>query len=530
MNNKHLLDCTLRDGGYINNWDFGYESIRSISEKLYKAGTDYIECGYLSDQEPANINRTQFNNMNMLEKVLPENCDMRRIAIMIDYGKQDISHIENAKDDSPLIRVCFHKKDKDGALLYCKELMEKGYSVFIQPMAATGYSDAEYINLIREVNSIRPVCFYIVDSFGVIELNDFQRLLFLVEHNLLPEIMIGYHGHNNLQQVYDNAKYMAEQKLNHDIIIDSSVYGMGRGAGNLNTELFSSFLNNTYDASYNVDAYLEIMDEFLKPIFLDHYWGYSLPYYLSARYNCHPNYASYYSNKNTLSNKSLGRLLQSLPEEVKIEYTDELAEHYYQLFQKETIDDSDALNILKSSIQDKNVLVLAPGKSIVDFKDAINAYISKYDPVIFDINVIPEIYPNNYVFCSNEKRAKRLPVRDDIIYIFTSNIETDYPNALWINYADYLGENDIISDNPTLMLLRIMAALGKKEVTIAGFDGYKPKRSENYFDRSLSLGTSTDLKYQKNELIKNAVSQISKRIKIQFLTRSLYETKTVSED
>ena len=94
---------------------------------------------------------------------------------------------------------------------------------------------------------------------------------------------------------------MAEQ-LSHDIVLDASVYGMGRGAGNLNMELFASYLNKNYGSHYNIDEFLDIMDEYLKPIFAEHYWGYSLPFYLSARYNCHPNYAGYFADKNTLGN------------------------------------------------------------------------------------------------------------------------------------------------------------------------------------------------------------------------------------
>ena len=255
MNKINLLDCTLRDGGYINNWQFGFATIRSILEKLVISGVEYVECGYLSEKKGGYQNSTQYLNFDAIRHILPQGNGKQQFAVMIDYGQCDSSHIPQAVPDSPIIRVCFHKKDKDGALDFCRQLMAKGYTVFVQPMASLNYTDVEFVDIIQKVNELSPACFYIVDSFGVIEIEDFQRILFLADHNLKDGILLGYHAHNNLQQAYGNAKYMVEERLTHDIMLDASVYGMGRGAGNLNMELFASYLNRNYDKSYTIDAF-----------------------------------------------------------------------------------------------------------------------------------------------------------------------------------------------------------------------------------------------------------------------------------
>lgn len=521
MKKINLLDCTLRDGGYINNWNFGYEVIRAMMRKLYMSNVEYVECGYLSEKKGGNENYTQYKTLDAIRKVAPETDGKQRLAVMIDYGQYEIDHIPDAAKDSPIIRVCFHKKDADGAMAYCGKLMEKGYTVFVQPMASLNYSDVEFVEMIRRVNGMNPACFYIVDSFGAIETEDFQRILFLADHNLKPGIILGYHAHNNLQQAYGNAKYMVEQNLTHDIMLDASVYGMGRGAGNLNMELFASYLNRNYDKSYNIDAFLDIMDEHLKPIFAEHYWGYSLPFYLSARYNCHPNYAGYFADKNTLSNKSMRQLLASLPVDVKNHYSADLAEEYYQEFQKKYVDDSKVLSALKDEIGEREVLILAPGKTLTGHKEAIQGYISESNPVIITINVACSLYRCDYLFCASEKRLKEIMVPDGCRLIVSSNIDRE-SDAIRINYASYLGKEDLVADNPALMVIRLMKAIGVKKIAVAGLDGYSALAEDNYYDPMLALGTSISVKTQKNALIRKELTLLRSHTDIRFLTPSKY--------
>lgn len=521
MRKINLLDCTLRDGGYINNWHFGYHVITSILQKLATSNVEYVECGYFSEKKGDNADYTQYKDFEAFNNVMPSGSKKQRYAMMIDFGQYDIKHVPDAVENAPILRICFRQKDKTAALAYCKQLMQKGYIVFVQPMASLNYTDVEFVELIHEVNEIQPACFYIVDSFGVIEIEDFQRILFLADHNLKEGIMLGYHAHNNLQQAYGNAKYMVEQKLIHDVILDASVYGMGRGAGNLNMELFASYLNNNYDKSYQIDAFLDIMDEYLKPIFIEHYWGYSLPFYLSAQYNCHPNYASYFSDKNTLSNKSMRQLLASLPDDVKSNYSTEQAEKYYQMYQEKYVDDTETLEQIRMHLKGREILILAPGKSISTCRQEITSFIEKHQPVVIAVNVIPTGYHSDYLFCANEKRLQSIGKLQNCQLIVTSNI-SDVSDAMRVNYASYLSSESDIADNPILMLLHLLNAIGISQISIAGFDGYGAVSEENYYDKSLALGTSISLKMKRNTLIKNEVYKLREQIELHFLTESKY--------
>lgn len=522
MHNIKLLDCTLRDGGYVNNWHFGLEAIKTILEKLVVSKVDIIECGYISKVKGGDPDETQFASFEDLKKVLPERLPHQKWAIMLNYGEFDLEDFPKADENSPIIRMCFKKKDMDGALEMSRALKEKGYGVFAQAMASLGYTDIEFIELIKKVNDVKPDSFYIVDSFGAMELDDLKRFISISDHNLSPEITLGYHSHNNLQQAYGNAKYFVEQNLQRDIVIDASVYGIGRGAGNLNLELFAAFLNKNYGTWYNIDPMLDIMDDYLKPIFSEHFWGYSLPFYLSAQYNCHPNYANYFADKNTLSNKSMKELLSSLPDDVKLTYSKDTAEKYYSEFQERFVDDKAVVNSLKEEFSGKNILILAPGKSLLTNKDKIDAFIESEKPTVIAVNVVPEFYSCDYLICTNEKRLNRYESKANTKLIITSNIQDRPDDAIVINYSSYLCKDSLISDNPTLMLLNLLVSMGVKSVSAAGFDGYKANSSENYFGKNMSMGSSLEAKLKKNQLIKGYVKELSQKIELNFLTDSLY--------
>ena len=524
MDSIKLLDCTLRDGGYVNHWRFGRQAISDILSKLVLANMDFIECGYLSQKKGDDPDVAQFATLDDLAAVLPPKQPHQRFAIMINFGEYDDAAIPPPSGDAPVIRVCFHKKDRAAAVAYCGRLVEKGYTVFLQPMAILNYSDGEYVELIREANGIKVRCFYIVDSFGVMETKDLLRLQLVADRNLDPGIALGYHSHNNLQQAYGNAKMFVEQHLSRKIVIDASVFGIGRGAGNLNMELFADYLNRQQEKAYRIEPLLDIMDEHLQSVFRETPWGYSLPFYFSAKNNCHPNYALFFSQKNTLSNRSLEQLLASLPPEVKSNYSPDTAEAYYQKFQERHVDDGEAVRGLVRRLEGRDVLVLAPGKSLGTCREAIMDYIAKNSPVVFAINTAAPDYPCDFLFCSNEKRLRGLSLPQGCTLIATSNLHPDLPGSVIVDYASYLGRTDLIADNPTLMLLRLFALNGISRVSIAGFDGYSPVPSDNYFDPSLSLGSSIGTKLKKNESIRQVMDQMSQTMDIRFLTPSFYRS------
>jgi len=522
MNIIKLLDCTLRDGGYVNNWEFGKDVISRVVNQVLIAGVEVVELGYLSTVQSGNEDTARYSSLKDVRRAYSNiKSDYQDYAVMINYGEFSADLLPVAESDDPIIRLAFHRKNLKEAFEYIKVLDSKGYRYYIQPMGVLNYSDKDFIELINMANATHAEAFYVVDSFGVLELKDFRRLIFLVDNNLRSEIMLGYHAHNNLQQAYSNAKYMIEQGLSHNMIIDASVFGMGRGAGNLNIELFSKHLNRYYGKNYNIEPLLEVFDECLKPIFARQFWGYSLPFYLSSIHNCHPNYALFFSEKNTLTVKSIHELLSGISDEDKISFSKDKAAHYYNRYMDNFIDDKEDVKTLYDSIGERPVLILAPGKSIIRDMESVKSYIISINPVVIGVNRSSDEYKYDYLFVTNEKRLVDKPA-NVTKFIKTSNLHKVLSDTIQVNYSSYLSENSIVCDNPTLMLLNLLASIGIREVTIAGFDGFSPNPEENYFAQGLSMGSSINSKVEKNHLVSEEVQGLQKRIKIKFLTESLY--------
>ena len=326
-----ILDCTLRDGGYINNFNFGKRAIASIISKLAESNIDMIECGFLSDKE-YDENKTVFSSLDQVKNIIGKKNPNVTYIGMIALGEKEISGekippYDNLSVDA--IRITFHKNEKDQALKLCLHLMDKGYKIFMQPIGTSTYTDSELLDLIRDINAVEPYAFAIVDTLGTMYKNELIRLYHLFDHNLSKNISIGFHSHNNLQLSFSNAQALLHLPSRRNIIIDSSVFGMGRGAGNLCTELLTQYINDNIIEKYNVIPLLEIIDEYISPIFKMTPWGYSVPYYLSATYNCHPNYASHLLNKQTISVKTIDILLNRIPNTERAIYNKALIEKIY---------------------------------------------------------------------------------------------------------------------------------------------------------------------------------------------------------
>lgn len=528
MSNIKILDCTLRDGGYINDWSFGEKTIKSVIKKLSQSNVDIIECGFLTD-EYFDKNKSLYNDVNKIKDYIkPKNPNTLYVGMIAypDIAIDKIARYDGKSIDG--IRVTFHEHEIENALLLSRQLMEKGYKVFIQPVGTTSYTDSGLISLIKKVNELKPYAFYMVDTLGVMFKNDLMRLYYLVDNNLDKAIAIGFHSHNNLQLSFSNAQELIQLHTRREIIVDSSVFGMGRGAGNLSTELITQYINVNVNRKYNIEPLLEIVDEHIGQIFLKYQWGYSVPYYIAAINNCHPNYASYLINKQTISVKAINTILRQLSDDKKALYDKDYIEKLYIEYQKHLIDDSAALETVKTIIGKRSLLIMCPGKSLSTEAAKIEKYILKNDPYIICVNFLPENYRCDAVFFSNSKRFDSWNAADSYslnggTVILTSNIQVQYNDSfVFINYSDLLIDEGEISDNSGLMLLNLLRRLDIKHVSIAGLDGYKTDVRNNYYTQEMVNNSDVEELLNKNYAIKRFLDNIRNSINIKFVTSSIY--------
>lgn len=326
MSKIKLLDCTLRDGGYINDWEFGKEAIADIKEQLEASQIDIIELGFLRD-EAKNEDRTIFNSISDVKTLIGNKLPNRQYAVMAEVSNPyPLEKLEPYSEGAPdIIRVIVWKRMLQEGFEYCKGIVEKGYKLCVQPARVSQYSDDEFVYMLNLFSQLNPYAIYVVDSWGTMYKDELLHYLELGNKNLKPEIAIGYHGHNNLMQTFEVACAFCEEKLDRDLIIDASVYGIGRGAGNLNTELITKWMNEKLNKNYNLDCFTRIYDKYVSKIYEQEKWGYSVPYFITAKYNANPNFVGFYTKKG-LSGSEIERCISSISPEERIIFNKEIAE------------------------------------------------------------------------------------------------------------------------------------------------------------------------------------------------------------
>ncbi len=523
MGKTYLLDCTLRDGGYINDWHFGEDAIKGFIKKIAETGIEMLEVGFIKG-ETYNPQKSVFPDTNSFTNVITHKSSSMLYVGMLDMSAPvKKSYIYPRSNDSiDGIRVIFKKDKIKEAYEYCSFIKKQGYMLFVNFVGTDQYSDREFIEGIEKFNTLQPNGVTIVDTFGMIKRKQFLRLVYLADNNLSKNIMLCYHAHNNLQQAFGNAEALVEMNLKRNICIDACIFGMGRGAGNLNLELFAEYMNENYDTNYKIEPMLEIMDEYLMEFYKTKFWGYSLPLYLSATLGCHPNYAIYLAEKDTLNVKSFNELLQNISPKDKLTFSKDKAEFYYRQYLERNIDDSLAISKLFKLFKDKHIILLAPGKSLRKNNKKIKQIISLPNTIVIATNFTANEFEPQFIFSSNMRRFSKIQGKTKALCITTSNMEGCGKTDFVVNFSSYASSYPEIIDNSGIMLLKLLAKLGIKEVSIAGMDGYNAYDGINYSDDNLEYDFSKESE-TRNKLISEELKEISEKVKIIFLTPTVYK-------
>ena len=517
-----ILDCTLRDGGYINNWEFNNSHTIKILNSLNNSKIDIIECGYINDKIGNEKDSTLFNSLQSVDEVLANisfDKDIEKV-IMINLGDYDVENLPPKRQTSvDGIRLAFHKKDIEKAFETAYKIKALGYKLYFQPMVTKNYKDIEFLSIIEKTNELNPNAFYIVDSFGSMTLKEFHKYLILSNNNLANNISLGYHSHNNMQLAFSNAISMCTQNLKREIIIDSSIYGIGRGAGNLNTELIADYLNDAYEKNYETLPLLEIIDELLASLMAKNSWGFSPAQFLSASYNCHPNYASYLINKNTNHIVGIKKILDNLPDEKKSSFDKEFIEKLYRNFILEKNSETKG----KIELSNNKILLIASGKSVLSNTELIEAKAKNENYILISLNHIPSINCDYYFFTNQKRYDEFNPQIDNDKLILTNNIKVSDSAFAILDFSKLVFDNNgILVTNSAILAINFLIQSKQKVVEIAGLDGYKIGEDNYSYDENQIVADSKSQQEQ-NEIIKKSLDKLSKEIEIKIITPSIFK-------
>lgn len=500
-----ILDCTIRDGGYVNNWQFDKKLVKEVYRALSKSGVDIVEIGFRGTEkyfDPTKYGSWRFTSEDDLREIT-DGIDGAKIALMGDYGKigpEDFEKQESSVAD--MVRIAAHKNHIFKAIDLLEKIKEKGYETSLQTMGFTTYTHEERDKLKKAVKSSNMDYFYIADSYGSIIPNQIEPLFepFLE----LENIKLGFHPHNSLQMAFANTLEAIRMGVD---IVDGSIYGMGRGAGNLPIETIIAYMQMQSKDRYNVVPILNVIDKYFVEMQKETPWGYQLPYMLSGMFNCHPYYTADLVNRREYTIEDIWKVMEVIEEIKPVGFDRSIIEN---LIGKGIIGNSGrrvGISAERQATEDKSrnnvqvpytgrhtgkdFLVLANGHSLREYESQIKFFTKKYSPIVLGANYLADMFIPHYHAFNNKNRftmyidtvhsdsklliGENIP-RDMIREYVTRNYETLYfKNILDANFGIVNGRIQSNCRTISVLLLGVAIVMGANRIFIAGMDGYLGK-------------------------------------------------------
>ena len=505
--NLTTLDCTLRDGGYYNNWDFNESLVDQYIENIIRSGIDIIEIGFRNFTNNTFLGAYAYSLDDHLKN--KKNISKIKIGVMSDasiFFSSDTKisdqvkklYLPKSKSLVSLVRIAVHFKDIDRCKDIVMTLKELGYRVGLNMMQAGGRSIDEIERATALIESWNIVdVLYFADSLGNMSPVDVIRITKTIKKSWTKEI--GIHTHDNKGMAIKNTLAAIDNGVTW---VDSTVKGMGRGAGNAKSEELLIELNKLMPNSYIVDGLKKVATEDFKNLYDEYKWGASDLYSLAADYNIHPTYIQEMVSDERYSQKQIKEI---------IEYMKDIPSTSYNL---DTLDEVRTKSNEKQNgtwnaknwCAGKDILLIGNGPSIKTHKKKILDFINNNQVLKLAIN-IQESIPNELIdgiVSANKSRIlmdskyyydlnKPIYMPKDLISDIPDKDKidkkiNDYGSNITKNYFDINQKSCSIPFQLTaIYALALVTIGGAKNIYLAGFDGYDNNKLQNEMLKSLKL-------------------------------------------
>jgi 4-hydroxy 2-oxovalerate aldolase len=281
-----VVDCTIRDGGLMNNHNFTHEFVSAVYKAISEAGIDYMEIGYKNSGRlfsPKDYGKWKFCDEDDMKRVIEGIPSKTKLSVMVDVDRVDFNDVPQKKDSVvSMVRVASYVKDIDKAIFLVNHFADKGYETTVNIMAISRALDNELTEALHQLEEeCKASVIYVVDSNGALYQESVE---FLVKKfkSILKSKEIGMHAHNNQQLAFSNTIEAIIHDANY---VDGSIYGLGRAAGNCPTELLLGFLKNP---KYDIRPILDVISKEFIPLRRELEWGYVIPYAITGILDEHP--------------------------------------------------------------------------------------------------------------------------------------------------------------------------------------------------------------------------------------------------
>lgn len=518
MGQVRILDCTLRDGGrcFGNTW--GDENIKSISYGLAKSNIDIIEIGflyYIADGI-CRENMTHFREFSEVEPFLYPNQNYVIYVEHIVFAKGSFEIIPKEKSSISGIRLGILKNEIYDAVKTMKDIINKGYQLYVQGINILSYSKEELLEFISVVNEVKPYAFAIVDTFGNLELDELMERFELINKHLNRDIVITLHSHNNKQLSFALAVTFMKISSERDIVIDGTLCGIGMGAGNLNTELIAQYLNEKNGIKYDINILSNLIDKYIKKFQKKFSWGYSVVAYDAAGNWRSQMEVSYITTKyHMIPLEEQRYLLAMCPINNGIEM--ERIDGFYKLLHADFPDMDNHFEKLKKVLSKKRIVLVGRGPSVSENKEKIEEIVKKNDAVVIYINAHSDEVLNvnlekQYYFFTREACYQYFIKNycvDNIIsfagFCKEDGLQKNVKNEYVLHLKQVVDNPEQVFDDGVIWGLNLLNTMFYNiRIDIAGFDG----------------SDANSLQIQK---YKDFLLILKKNNTIHFLTDSVYE-------
>ena len=501
-NKLKVLDCTLRDGGYYNNWNFSIHLINKYLKVMSDIKVDYVEIGFRSLERkefrgPCAYTTDQFLNdlkipktlkvgvmINGAELIKENTLKKNTLLISSLFNKAKFSKVK-------LVRIASHYSELSKVMPVASKIKSLGYKVAINLMQISDRTENEikqFCNLAKKYNMDAV---YFADSTG--SLNRYQTLEIVKNFKKNWKADLGIHAHDNMDMAMENAMMALNNGANW---IDSTVLGMGRGPGNVKTENLVLELEKIFKRKVNYNSLIKLIEDDFIPMKNKYGWGSNVYYYLSGLYGIHPSFIQGMLSAKNFSSDEILAVIDNLKTEGGKKFSNDLINTYKQYF----IGKGNGKYEPLKNIKNKDVLILGSGPGVKEHKIALESFIKKYKPFVIALNTQNSINSkliNTRAVCNtlrlltDHKSFKHLPQKLILPYQRLSNLikdkfkkvkKLDFGVEVKNNTFKFMKSSAVIPNTLAISYALGIANSGKaKKIYIAGFDGYEaedPKRRE----------------------------------------------------
>jgi 4-hydroxy 2-oxovalerate aldolase len=467
-----ILDCTIRDGGYYTNWDFDQNLIVEYCKSMEKLPIDYIEVGYRSIPLEGYLGKYFYCPIYVLEelKIL---MPSKKLVIILNEKDIRAEHVEELllpiKPFVTLVRIAVDPNNFERAVVLAKAVKALGFELAFNVMYMSNWkNDPSFLNLLEGLDDTLDF-FYMVDSFGGILPNEVKEIIQLVKSK--TNVPLGFHGHDNLHMGLINTITALEEGCE---IIDATITGMGRGAGNLKMELLLTYLESQNKISLDFNKLGSVVGDF-EELRKQYDWGTNLPYMFSGAHSLPQKDVMDWVGMNRYSLSSILNALNN---------------------QKLTVKDNLQLPKFENNKQYSKAIIIGGGKSSINNKKAIDKYL-KFNPDTAlihagtrNIKNFLDVKSDQYfalVGIEGQDSLESINVSDN----FNNCIYSPFPRKMGTYVHSSLLElsfeldtikfSNVSNDSPFVIAVQLAIDLGVNQILLVGFDGYDTNINQNQF-------------------------------------------------